>query len=82
MNFKNSNANDTHGQKLDLSNKCDLKRSHKHIALSVRVLITHGETFKKLTKNKSRISASIWDMNVSCWMVIIQYQTTIAIFST
>ena len=49
MNFKNSKANDTHGQKLDLSNKCDLKRSHKHIALSVRVLITHGETFKKLT---------------------------------
>lgn len=47
MNFKNSKTNDTHGQKLDLSNKCDLKRSHKHIALSVRVLITHGEKHLK-----------------------------------
>ena len=65
MNSENIKTSDTHRLLLNLTDKIDLRRKYKYIALSnftIQVFTIHGKIFKKSYKNnKFKISAATWN---------------------
>ena len=60
-NFKNSNTSNSHGLLFNLSNKINLKKSDKYVALSNLSICTTWENMKTSYKNnKFKISAPTW----------------------
>ena len=47
MNFKNSKTSDPHRLLLNLTDKIDLRRQDKYIALSILAFTIYGKIFKK-----------------------------------
>ena len=62
MNSKNSKISDSHRLLLNVSDKLDLRRSGKYVALSNLSMYNTWKNIKKLHKNnKFKISAPIWN---------------------
>ena len=62
MNSKNSKISDSHRLLLNVSDKLDLRRSGKYVALSNLSIYNTWKNIKKLHKNnKFKISAPIWN---------------------
>ena len=62
MNSNNSETSDPHRVFLNLTDKTNLKRSDKHVALSNLSIYYTWENIKKLYKNnKYKISAPTWN---------------------
>ena len=62
MNFENSITSDPQRLLLNLSDKINLKRSVKYVALSnLRIYYTCKNIHKSYTNNKYKISALIWN---------------------
>ena len=62
MNSENSKISDTHTLSLNLSDKIDLKRSDKYVALSNLSIYYKWENIKKTYKgDKFKISAPRWN---------------------
>ena len=62
MNSENSKTSDPHRLLLNLTDKIDLRRKDKYVALSNFVFTIHGKTLKKSYKNNSfKISAATWN---------------------
>ena len=60
-NFKNSNTSNSHGLLFNLSDKINLKKSDKYVALSNLGICTTWENMKTSYKNnKFKISAPTW----------------------
>ena len=78
MNSKNSKSSDSHRLSLNLTDKIDLRRKDKHIALSALSIYYTWKNIKKLYKNnKFKISAPTWNeefelSDVSCSISDIQ----------
>ena len=61
MNSENSKTSDTHRLLLNLSDKINLKRSDKYLALSnLKIYYTWRNTKSSYKNNKFKISAPIW----------------------
>ena len=62
MNSKNSGTSDPHRLLLNLTDKINLKRSNKYVALSTLAFTTHRKNIKMSYKNnKFKISAPTWN---------------------
>ena len=62
MNSENSKRSDSHRHLLNLSDKINLKRSNKYVALSNLKQLLYMEKYKKSYKNnKFEISAPTWN---------------------
>ena len=62
MNSENSKTSDTHRLLINFSDKINLKRSDKYVALSNLIIYYAWENIKKTYKNnKFKISAPIWN---------------------
>ena len=62
MNSENSKTSDPHRLLLNLSDKINLKRSHKYVALSNLSIYYTWKNIKKTYKNnKFKISAPTWN---------------------
>ena len=62
MNSENSKTSDCHRLLLNLSDKVNLKRSDKYVALSNLSIYYTMKNIKKLYKNiKLKVSASAWN---------------------
>ena len=62
MNSENSKASDPHRLLLNLSDKINLNRSDKYVALSNLYIFYTWKNIKKSYKNnKAKISAPIWN---------------------
>ena len=62
MNAKNSKASDPHRLLLNLTDKINIKRSDKYVALSNLACTIHGKILKKSYKsNKFKISSPPWN---------------------
>ena len=72
MNSKNSKTPDTHRLLLNLTDKINLRRKDKYIALSnVSIYYTWKKSYKN---NKSKISAPTWNKHLKYLMDHIAYQ--------
>ena len=60
MNSENGKTSDPHRLLLNLSNKINLKRSEKYVALSNLSIYYTWKNIKKSYKNKFKISAPTW----------------------
>ena len=75
MNSKNSKISDPHRLLLNLTDKINLKRSDKYVALSNLSIYYTSKNIKKLYKNnKFKISAPTWNENFNYLMDHILYQ--------
>ena len=62
MNSENSKRSDSHRHLVNLSDKINLKRSNKYVALSNLKQLLYMEKYKKSYKNnKFEISAPTWN---------------------
>ena len=62
MNYENSKTSDSHRLLLNFSDKINLKRSDKYIALSnLSIFCTWQNIIKSYKNNKFKISAPIWN---------------------
>ena len=62
MNFKNSKTSDPHNLLLNLTDKIDLRRKDKYIALSNLSIYYTWKNIKKSCKNnKFKVSAPTWN---------------------
>ena len=62
MNSKTSKTSDSHKLLLNLTDKINLKRSDKYVALSnLSIYNTEKKIKKSYKNNKSKISATIWN---------------------
>ena len=75
MNSKNSKTSNPHKVLIDLSDKINLKRSDKYVALSNLSKYYTWKNIKKSYKNnKFKISAPMWNKNLSYLTDHVLYQ--------
>ena len=75
MNAKNSKTSDPHRLLLNLTDKINIKRSDKYVALSNLACTIHGKILKKSYKsNKFKISSPPWNENLNYLMNHFLYQ--------
>ena len=61
LNYKNSKTSDPHRLLLNLTDKMDLRRKDKYIALSNLGIYYTWKNIERPYKNNFKISASIWN---------------------
>ena len=75
MNSKNSKSSDPHWLLLNLTDKVDLRRKDKYIALAnLSIYYTWKNIKKSYKNNKSKISVPTWMRNLNYLMDLILYQ--------
>ena len=83
MYSKNSKASDLHTLLLNVTDKINLKRNNKYVALSnLSIYYTWKNITKSNKNNKFKISAPTWMKNLNYLMNHILYQIFMITFNT